>query len=141
MGEWAVEWDSKRWEVFGNVEDMSDDEGKTACSGILLHPRCKGLIPPLRVRVLATLLRYLPYLSTLVVFPSFTLPLSIWKNPSMCVADYCRDKYLTLKAAHQPKPAEEGPLANMFCLVVLKGDNSSTSSMFHHRLSDVRTKY
>ena len=28
MGEWAVDWDSKRCEVFGNVEDMSDDERK-----------------------------------------------------------------------------------------------------------------
>ena len=28
MGEWAVDWDSKRCEVFGNVEDIFDDERK-----------------------------------------------------------------------------------------------------------------
>ncbi len=28
MGEWAADWDSKRCEVLGNVEDMSDDEGR-----------------------------------------------------------------------------------------------------------------
>ena len=29
MGECDVDWDSKRCEVLGNAEDMSDEEGKT----------------------------------------------------------------------------------------------------------------
>ncbi len=28
MEEWAADWDSKRFEVLGNVEDMSEDEGR-----------------------------------------------------------------------------------------------------------------
>lgn len=56
MGEWAVDCDSKRCEVFGKVEDMSDDETEKGMfgnpiAGRQLIPRSdmQGLSPPLRV--------------------------------------------------------------------------------------------
>lgn len=37
MGERAADWDSKRCEVLGNVEDMSDEGVKMDCSESLMH--------------------------------------------------------------------------------------------------------
>ena len=81
MGEWAADWDSKRCEVFGNVEDMADDEGKKdgmfggsfAGGQIIPRSEMQGLSPPLRV--------IQPYQHYSRTFPR--LPLSVWKKACM----------------------------------------------------------
>ena len=77
MGEWAVDWDSKRCEVFGNVEDMSDDErkkdgmfGDSFAGGQITYTEVRdaGLSPPLRV---------------IQPYQHYLLTLSVWKKACM----------------------------------------------------------
>ena len=75
MGEWAVDWDSKRCEVFGNVEDMSDDERKK--DGMFGYSRPN--YTEVREARLISATKGNPTLLTLFRCLD-TLPLSVWKN-------------------------------------------------------------